>query len=99
MVSIYQNTRIHNTENHDDMSVPLFTPQLLVEAYNKVQLQGAEKQSEKWSTSCLHPPPPTSTSILQQMVQKTEVAIEKAAVTLSRGFRSAAHGSSEEGQK
>jgi hypothetical protein len=36
---------------------------------------------------------------MQQMVQKTEAAIEKAAVTLSRGFRSEAHGSSEEGQQ
>jgi hypothetical protein len=33
------------------------------------------------------------------MVQKTEVAIEKAAVTLSRGFRSEAQGSSGEGQQ
>jgi len=47
MVSIQQNTRFHNTEKHNDMSVPLCTPQLLAEAYNNVQLQGAEKQSEK----------------------------------------------------
>ena len=33
------------------------------------------------------------------MVQRTEVAIEKAAVTLSRGFRSEAHGFSGEGQQ
>jgi hypothetical protein len=33
------------------------------------------------------------------MEQKTEVAIEKAAVTMSRGFRSEAHGSSGEGQQ
>ena len=46
-VSIYQNTRFHNTENHTAMSVPLRTPQLLAEAYNNVQLQGAEKESEK----------------------------------------------------
>lgn len=44
-------------------------------------------------------PPTPQRSILQQMVQKTEVAIEKAAVTLSRGFRSEAHGSSGEGQQ
>ena len=46
-VSIYQNTRFHNTQNHNDMSVPLCIPQLLAEAYDNVQLHGAEKQSEK----------------------------------------------------
>lgn len=42
---------------------------------------------------------PTPASIKQQTAQKTLVAIEKAAVTLSRGFRSEAHGSSGEGQQ
>jgi hypothetical protein len=86
-VSIYQNAEFRNTENHSDVSVPLCTPQLLGGAYNNVQLQG------------LHPPPLKKTAKPQQMVQKAEVATEKAAVTLSRGFRREAHGSSGEGQK